>query len=315
MLLILISQEFAHIRDRVKWIQIGTGDQAAEDDCKSHGTSMLSLVVGETVGVSKNADPIVVRMPCRGLGKAMQGHEWIDGLGMINDDLAKKTSEAGGIAPSVVLMSVYWTPKFFPGANSQADMDGFTLRYKPLLDSLAEKGAILITGSGNDGTASVTGVPARFGKTQDKAEGLRVPSLLVMGGIHSDGRSGYKGNFDYDAGLPHAYAPGLDVKVADATIPNYVGGAQGTSCSAAITAGLAAYYIRLAQLNLIDVETSPQAIKDFIVKTSWSRQDVDNRPRPGIWNSADVTLPAKEWTPRTPDTKRAAAVFRREFYA
>ena len=306
----------------MKWIQIGEGDEAAEDDCKKHGTSMLSLVVGETVGVAKNADPIVVRMPCRGPRDnpgAMQGHEWIRGLGMINDDLAKKISETGSIAPSVVLMASYWTPDQFPGADGQlkeANMFGFSLRHKPLLDSLAEKGAILVTGSGNNNRKTVTGEPAIFGKKPEIVGEFEVPSLLVMGGIHSDGLSIIYGNVEYDAGLPHAYAPGWAVRAADATVvPDYVGNTQGTSCSAAITAGLAAYYILLAQLNLIDVETSPQAIKDFIIKTSWSRGDFEGRPRPGIWNSANVVSPVKEWTPRTPNTKRAAAVFGREFYA
>jgi hypothetical protein len=140
---------------------------------------------------------------------------------------------------------------------------------------------------------------------------FHVPSLLVMGGVYSDGRPGIKGNFELDAGLPHAYAPGMEVKAADALIGD-LKTTSGTSCSAAITAGLAAYYIRLAQLNLISVETSPQAIKDYIIKTSWSRADFEGIPRPGVWNSVDASVPAKEWTP---NTKRAAALFRREFYA
>lgn len=271
---------------------------------------MLSLVVGKTVGVSKNANPVIVRMPCRGIGKGMRGWEWIDGLGKINDELAKKNSEAGSITPSVVLMASYWTEKYFPGPNMQGDWNGFIWRHKHLLDSLAEKGAILVTGTGNEGSPTVNGVPANYGKPQSIVGPFNVPSLLVMGGVYSDGTSGIKGSFEYDAGLPHAYAPGVNVIVADAQILD-LRSSQGTSCSAAITAGLAAYYIRLAQLNLINVETSPQAIRDFIIKTSWSRRDIYDLPRPGIWNSVDASVPGKEWTS---NTKRAAVLFRREFY-
>jgi hypothetical protein len=296
----------------VRWIQVGEGDQAGENDCKTHGTSMLSLVVGKTVGVARNAEPIVVRMPCRGWQHAFKGWDWINGLGIINDELAKKNREAGKILPSVVSMASYWIEAdFLKPDYTKGAWTGFMWRHKHLLDSLAEKGAILVTGSGNGGASRVNGLPANYGKPRSIVGPFNVPSLLVMGGVYSNGMSGLKGNFELEAGLPHAYAPGIDVMVADARIGD-VGRSSGTSCSTAITAGLAAYYIRLAQLNLISVETSPQAIKDYIIKTSWSRADFEGIPRPGVWNSVDINAPAIEWTP---NTKRAAVLFRREFNA
>jgi hypothetical protein len=261
---------------------------------------MLSLVAGKTVGVAKNINPIIVRMPCRphatieNYPEAMQGSDWIDALGLINDEL-------DGTSPKVVLMASGWKSAQFPGPDGQDQFDGFILRHKDLLDSLASKGAILVTGSGNDGAARVFVVPAIYGKPELGSQ--HVSSLIVAGGVWADGVSGLKGDSEPAAGVPHVYAPGYGVySVAQRDLwkPEFNNGimtTSGTSCSAALTAGLAAYYIRLAQLGLVDSATSSQAIKDLIVKTSWSRKDIFDHPRPGVWNGADVVSPANEWTP------------------
>jgi hypothetical protein len=248
---------------------------------------MLSLVAGATVGVAKNIDPVIVRMPCRGRFKAFQPPEWIDALSKIYEDL-------DAAKPSVVLMASSWTKEYFPHPDPNRfdweAMVGFEARQKALLD----------------------GSPAIFGK----AGGFNVPSLLVIGGVYADG-SGLKGDTDLAAGLPHAYGPAVNVYVASAIPPDWdtdelLRKTSGTSCASALTAGLAAYYLNLAKRDLIDSDTSPLAIKDFIIKTSWSRGDFDGSPRPGIWNSVDLNAPASEWSP---NTKRAAVLFRREFYA
>lgn len=299
----LLLQEFKRIRNRARWFQVGKGDEAAEDDCKAHGTSMLSLVAGATVGVAKNIDPIIVRMPCRknaqGAKLGFTTADWIDGLSMVNDDL-------DGSSPSVVLMATYWSRRFFKSPDGSNDWDGFSYRHKDLLDSLASKGAVLVTGTGNEGKPEVDGWPANYGKTNMGT--LSVPSLLVMGGIASDGTSDY-GNIDIPNGLPHAYAPGYQIKAVDSDERNWnfdngLKPTQGTSCAAAFTAGLAAYHLRLAQLgsatdNGHPANTNPQTVKDFIVQGAWSRQSVKGIARPGIWNEADAN-PAEEWTPETP---------------
>lgn len=299
----LLLQEFKRIRSRARWLQVGKGDEAAEDDCKAHGTSMLSLVAGATVGVAKNIDPIIVRMPCRKTDKgarlAFTTADWIDGLSMVNDDL-------DGSSPSVVLMASYWSPHFFKSPDGLNDWDGFSYRHKDLLDSLASKGAVLVTGTGNEGKPEVNGWPANYGKTNMGT--LSVPSLLVMGAVASDGNSIY-GNTDIPNGLPHAYAPGNQVKSVDSdesfwNFDNGLKDTRGTSCAAAFTAGLAAYHLRLAQLgpatsNGHPANTNPQTVKDFIFRGAWSRVPVERIDRRGIWNEAD-TNPAEEWTPETP---------------
>jgi hypothetical protein len=64
--------------------------------------------------------------------------------------------------------------------------------------------------------------------------------------------------------------------------------------AAAYTAGLAAYFLRLAldqKLRYSDgrlVGTSPQAIKNFIVDTSWPRSNEAGRSCPAIFNGASI---------------------------
>lgn len=274
---------------------------------------MLSLVAGATVGVAKNINPIVVRMPCRahpnGVKKAMQGSDWIDGLGMINDQL-------DGSSPTVILMASSWNLNFFPGPEGPEQWDGFVLRHKELLDSLASKGAILVTGTGNGHSARVDGVPGRYGKPG--LGSAHVPSLLVVGGLYADGVTGIWGDSEPESGVPHVYAPGKNMISLDGDksfwkpeLNNGLLSTSGTSCSAALTAGLAAYYIGLAQRGLVDSGTTPQAIKDLIVKSSWSRKDIFGLPRPGIWNGADVVSPAQEWTP---NSARRRSLFGRRAY-
>lgn len=292
---------------------MGKGDEAKEDDCKAHGTSMLSLVAGINAGVAKNIDPIIVRMPCRGKFVAMKGADYIDGLSMVNDELDESS-------PTVVLMAVYWTTRWFKGPNGEVSdvyWQGFFSRYLELLESLASKGAILVTGTGNENEPRIHGVPASYGKPG--FGDLHVPSLLVMGGVSPDGTIAY-GNTEFDAGLPHAYAPGFAIRAADSDKSfwpdNDMKNTAGTSCSAAFTAGLAAYYLRMSQLGAtIDgqqIKSDPQSMKDFIVGGAWSRGDIDGRPRPGVWNKVDVPE-GSQWQSR--NSKRAATLFGRKYRA
>lgn len=124
------------------------------------------------------------------------------------------------------------------------------------------------------------------------------------------------GYFEDAAGLPHAYAPGLRVRTVDTdeSFWNYEDWycyARDTSCATALTAGLAAYTIRLSQLSLFDVKTDPRSTKDFITSQTWSRRNIVDQPHPGIWNGFEgqVTPGVPEWNPK------AAALFRREFQA
>ena len=73
-----------------------------------------------------------------------------------------------------------------------------------------------------------------------------------------------------------------------------------------MTAGLAAYFLRLAQLGrlrydgIIPVINSPQLIKDYMLAKSWSRQQVEGADRDGIWNVVDLSGEACLWNPDGP---------------
>jgi len=290
-------------------MQVGNGrdDRVAEDDCKVHGTSMLSLVAGSTLGPAKKIRPVVVRLPCRGRFVLIRPTDWIDALGMVNDDLDGQT-------PAVVLMASYFEnddDRFKLGA--QLSVFGFSARHWQLLHDMARKGAVLVTGSGNAQVPTIDGYPANFGKPNMPDS---LPTLLVAGGITPDGLIPY-GRTDFANGLPHVYAAGNFIESAEAD-ESLWGGERGpykttfgTSCAAAYTAGLAANLLRMAQLGTLSdnghqVSTDPQAIKDFIISRAWSRQTVQGRARPGLWNGVNIALPAQPWTPHP-----AAALFRR----
>ena len=67
-----------------------------------------------------------------------------------------------------------------------------------------------------------------------------------------------------------------------------------------MTAGLAAYFIRMAQLGQLNdddgspVDRSPLGIKQFIVKKAWSRY---GKPRHGIFNAIDPEQQFCLWNP------------------
>lgn len=92
--------------------------------------------------------------------------------------------------------------------------------------------------------------------------------------------------------------------------------------AAALTAGLAAYFVGLLRLGVLDdnrgiaVVNSPQTLKDFMsTDATWSRADLSNEytgspelaPRPGIWNRADLEQDTCVWNPN-----QAANRFKRQ---
>lgn len=64
-------QEFNLVRDKARWIFVGpdrNGNQPTRTDSRNrnfeyHGTAMLSLVAGATLGIAKKITPILVRLP------------------------------------------------------------------------------------------------------------------------------------------------------------------------------------------------------------------------------------------------------------
>ena len=146
------------VRDKTQWIFINANPESDDTPPESktdqmngsfnyHGSAMLSLVTGKTVGVAKRVKPIVVRLPVhwtqdRNGNPLYQGYtkeNWIDALGRVLDNLGEKHQDQ---ATSVVLLATY-----FP-ASSLVEPGGFLTRAWNQIEELAKRGAVVVTGSG-----------------------------------------------------------------------------------------------------------------------------------------------------------------------
>lgn len=123
-------------------------------DHKAHGTSMLSLITGKTLGVSKGVAPIIVRVPRRATRKGNSGsstfEDYIEGLGKICDDL----TATGNSVKGLLLMSLLFPRNLFlrSGVDESA---GFSRRMKALLAYIIKNGILPVVGAGNgDGVSS-----------------------------------------------------------------------------------------------------------------------------------------------------------------
>lgn len=149
-------KEFNLIRNKARWIFVGpdrngnapTRSDSAKSDGTYHGTAMLSLVAGATLGVAKDISPIIVRLPgslwerndttrTYRFVSGFTPEDWLTALGMVNDELQ---ASHNGQSRCVVLLAQY-----FP--NDRAT-DAWIQRGWQLLQELSQRGAILVTGQG-----------------------------------------------------------------------------------------------------------------------------------------------------------------------
>lgn len=83
---------------------------------------------------------------------------------------------------------------------------------------------------------------------------------------------------------------------------------QGTSDSAALTTGLAAYYLKLAQAGVYDFPQTPIGPKNWIISQAWERKP----GIPGIWSGVILDDNACEWTPPAPAKRGLDAIMARQ---
>ncbi|KAI1090773.1 peptidase S8/S53 domain-containing protein [Rostrohypoxylon terebratum] len=296
----LHHKEFDKVRGNVEWIHVGedVGGGHAEDDSsvdpaqgntggKGHGTAMLSLVTGKTLGISKGVKPYIIRMPRRHIPGPLQegrpGHatneDWLEGVSRVNDHLAERIRTA----KAITLLAFHIPQRSFH-RNGVDHSAGFDARMRFLLMDLVRKGALPITGSGNAFKPTIDGFPANYGRSDYDP----IPEVLVVRGVHPTSFNlAYQ--TDFAQGLPHIFAPALNVRCAEGNhdlwnISKFRRG-DGTSCAAAITAGLAAYVLRLGQVNSDHtILNTPLSLKNYILSLSWSRMIDHGRPLPAIWN-------------------------------
>lgn len=321
------------VRDNIEWLTpVSDHDGTAPQDDShgnGHGTAMLSLIAGKSLGTAKYSKPYVVRLP----RKSSAGGGWSP------EDFLETVAEAAnamesrdGAAGVVLLAHYYPRSRFFRvrGEKSAGIGDvtfdeslGFEKRLDTIVNEIASKGYLIVTAAGNGGAPKVDGWPANFGADN--------PAVLVVGAVGSSEPSSSDkplSNVDQEKGLPHVYAPGNPSKVAqsgsDSEYRDSTGSSDGkkiptttnlslhanTFVAAALTAGLASYFLGLMRAgSLPDVSNSAQGLKDFIVENSWSRgsmtipvetdgdvEFVESEVKV-IFNGVDLTNEACKWTP------------------
>lgn len=185
---------------------------------------MLSLVAGKTLGVAKNIRPHIARLPRRvRSGGGFSPEDFVEMLDEINDRIPEDGSN------HVLLLAHMWHREYFnrlKGDKTKGPLEvdgkafdmslGFEYRLHTVLEALLEKEVIVVTGSGNKKVSSIDGWPQNFGKLSNP---LSLPQLIVVGGIPSReptdiGYGAGVGQTDLAQGLPHVYAPGYDLIVA-----------------------------------------------------------------------------------------------------
>lgn len=234
----IAPKEFDHWSlDRIDWVvKIADFDGARRQDDshtdlnhikagKAHGTSMLAVMAGKTLGVAKSIKPHLARLPRRyPFGGGFSTEDYIETIGEIDNRI---TATPDGKLTAVLLLAHSYPRETFyrkrPGTGDREfingqpidDSFGWELRLHSILQSLMDKGVLIVTGTGNAPLPVIDAWPANFGKNNDV---LRLPELLVVGSVRQSGPEidtirGHSS--DVEKGLPHVYAPGIDVMSAN----------------------------------------------------------------------------------------------------
>ncbi|KAF4844840.1 Subtilisin-like protease 3 [Colletotrichum siamense] len=302
------------------------GECASPVHCKAHGTAMLSIIAGANIGIAKKVKPIMVRVPRRQKkGGGASPEQWLSALSAVDDAIPDKS----GTTRAILCMAQGHQSEDFRRdwvkKNKEKVQDAekeafeqwarFRLRMHRILTSLIAKGVFIVTGSGNAFVLNT--LPAEFAPEHQKDYSLSIPELLVVGAADiSDGSRWWKSGLG-TAGVPHIYAPGEKLIVAEGNKAAWPGRAedndkptqrrqtgdkksfykfsQGTSDATAYTAGLAAYFLKLHQLGRLGPDAkgnppdmSPAGLKRYIINNGWVRQNEDNNGVLGIWNGATI---------------------------
>lgn len=186
---------------------------------------MLAVMAGKTLGVAKSIKPHLARLPRRyPFGGGATTEDFIEMVAEIDNRI---TADPDGKLTAVLLLAHLYPREAFyrkhPGTGDRVELNdkpiddsfGWEWRFYSILQSLIEKGVLVVTGTGNDPYTTTDGWPANFGKNDDI---LRLPDLLVVGSVRPTGpkvddNSGHSSNLE--KGLPHIYAPGFDVMSAN----------------------------------------------------------------------------------------------------
>lgn len=186
---------------------------------------MLSLVAGNTLGVAKKANVVIVRLPRRVADTGgFTKEDFLDGLSRIEEDIVPSPDQ--GVSSVVLLAHAYDRDAFLrrrpsggqlKDENNQPIYDdvrqgSWIFRVKLMLQNIASKGGLVVTGAGNVGGEPLRW-PARYaGKREDEP----LDTILVVGAVSNDGQSSIYPQVDpAQFGIPHVFAPGDSLRIAD----------------------------------------------------------------------------------------------------
>ena len=142
---------------------------------------MLGTVTGVNLGVARNINPIIVRIGAGHPGSAYSPWEWLGGLAQVNLDLGTANTE---ITTAIVLLATEIPRSEIKENGVVVDATFFQTRAAALLNAMIAKGALPITGSGNQQAITIDAWPQNFGKPSGV---LYIPQLMVMGSVNPAG--------------------------------------------------------------------------------------------------------------------------------
>ncbi|KAK6827401.1 hypothetical protein PG987_010742 [Apiospora arundinis] len=296
--------------------------------CTSHGTSMLSFVTGNYLGTSKTIKPYLVRIPRLDPdGRGAKPSHWLDAVSLVSKTVPAKSDK------TVAILSLAWhwvEEEYIKAAGyEQTDFTGWRRGLGTMIQTLIEHGVFVVTGAGNE--FNMHGWPALYNLPENKIWGSiekyratwqYIPDLLVLGALDpANGQRWAKSGISPDYTYPELYAPGENIVgvVGDENAwphpPLKSEGirydvTQGTSCATSITAGLAAYFLKMHQLGRLPPDAkgqapdmSPGGLKRYIMNNAWIRAPLtdDKIKTPpekygfrGIWNGSPRERVEKE---------------------
>lgn len=268
----------------IDWLPAVGSDKALDKEKSGHGTCMLSVVLGEVYGVAKRVPRVIFTKVRPYLDSILDGLEtaaFIMGQWHYENEVRGYT----------VMLMTFSSPQV--GTLSED-------KYKSLLEVLVnDLQVVFVVAAGQNDvhypqmispSGEVIHMPAKYSVDYD---------IITVGGVSTAGGPGFgaQSQRTHGGNLVTVYAPGdgacaIDYKYSRSgrAYP------EGTSVSAAYTAGLVAYFLGLPDLgpNLRSFPHVPRAVKEYIQRKAYSRNAAS--PRPAIWNGLDAHDTKEEWS-------------------
>jgi hypothetical protein len=139
-----------------------------------HGTAMLSKVCGFSLGVAKRTSATIVKCQAQIRPECL-----FDALTKVFDDVALQ-----GYTNVVVSMSLFWYTYILESIMTPAGTTLWINRMREVMNDLANRGVILVTGSGNDMMVRISAHFFVISSSISKHP-LPIPRLFYYGGTHT----------------------------------------------------------------------------------------------------------------------------------